>query len=180
MQETKCFMKLEHIYVITDESTINFKTINKNLNDLNFIFESHFNQKAKFSNDYVKILQGLDYLNLESLHLIEKALKGKKNSENFNYKKLNKERLTTIFKCLGFNIIYCPIIAENIFTELFLFANVKEGEIQEQNDNLRSSIVIRQSIFFDIAKHVIRNLTGTKCSFKKYFNLSYLIISKNK
>jgi hypothetical protein len=169
MKESKLATELKQIYLVAEDSNIIFKQVNQKQEiSLGFLFKN-----SKINSNSNQLLNGIDYLNLETLHNLEKV---RKIQENSIYKKLNKERLTTIFKCLGFNIIYCPTIAENIFNDLHALVNLKYKE-NEINDCIKSSIVIKQNIFYDIAKNVISNLTGTRCSFKKYFNLSCLIIS---
>lgn len=208
---------IENIYILSEESNIHFKQLGGSEEALNNL-RTKIQEKVpepKFSQDVLKILNGISYLNLEALNTIEKNVKisrknkkaGLESSNNFNnfnnvnntsiktelpvqitknnenpsilYKKLNKEKLTTIFKCLGFNMVYCPIIAKKIFINLSHLIQIKEEYDPGKSDFILSTVLIKQNTFYDLAKAVIKALTGTKCRIKKYFNLSYLIISKS-
>jgi hypothetical protein len=158
--------KIEHIYLVPDDFVLNVIDINDD--KINNIKKS---LSPSYKNDYQTILNGLDYLSLESINIIEKNKKE-------NIKKLNLELLVTIFKCMGFNLIYCPQIAERTFSDVFILVKIKYDNIPE--NYFTNSVVIKQNIFFDIAKNVTNNITdGHKCHLKKYFTLSYHIISKS-
>jgi 2-phosphoglycerate kinase len=194
---------IEHIYIVSEDSNIQFKQLagsEEMLTQLRIKIQEKL-PEPKFSQDVVKILNGISYLNLEALNTIEKNVKifkknqksggvnttnlktefFTKNNENpsLMYKKLNKEKLTTIFKCLGFNMVYCPLIAEKIFINLSHLIQIKEEYDSGKFDAILSTVLIKQNTFYDLAKAVIKGLTGTKCRIRKYFNLSYLIISKS-
>jgi hypothetical protein len=159
--------KIDLIYIVPDD--FNFKQIELGSDKENMIKERIFSPYYK--NDFQTIMNGIDYLSLESINIFEKKKKE-------NIKKLNREHLVTIFKCMGFNLIYCPQIAEKILNDLLILINIKFDTIVPE-DYFTTSIVIKQSIFFDISKNVINNITDkSKCHLKKYFNLSYIIISK--
>jgi hypothetical protein len=172
--------KLEQIYIINDESPINFKTKNFTLSEEDEL-KSNIGKiltNPKFNHDMLKIFNGIDYLNLGTINLIEKKfLKKEKGNKQNNFKKLNKEKLCTIFKCIGINMIYCPHITEKVFNDLSVLIEFKSKHL-EYADSIKSTVVIKQSIFYDIAKNVIRTLTGAEYKFSKYFHLSYLLISK--
>jgi len=170
--------KLEQIYIITDEMNLSFKLYECDEEKMKQKLKAIYKELASLNN-FIKIINGIHYLDLETLNIFEKKEKEtrRKKKSNPEIKKLNKERLSTIFKCLGFNIIYCPQIAENILNELNILLSIKY-ENEESTDCLKTSVVLRQSLFYTLAKYVIRNLTGTKCTIKKYFNLSCLITSK--
>ena len=93
-------------------------------------------------------------------------------------KKINKEQLTTIFKILGFNIIYCSKISECILTDLISLLMIKYEKIII--DCVKTSMIIDQNVFYDLAKNAVIKITGFKSHIKKYFNLAYLIVSKQK
>lgn len=163
--------KLELIYIIEDDANINFRHIDNEKTEL-FVNQVKCTLMPNYKNDIITILENIDYLDLETIKLIDKHNNIQKNR---SIKKINKEHLITIFMCMGFNIIYCPLIAEKILIDLQALINIKT---YNDSDSIMNSIVIRQKIFFDIAKNVIKRMTGTKCHLSKYFNLSYLIVSK--
>jgi 2-phosphoglycerate kinase len=157
--------KIDHIYIVPDDFV--FKQLEPDCEKKGRI-EKLLSQGYK--NDYLTILNGLDYINLESINAVGKNKKD-------NIKKLNREHIVTIFKCMGFNLIYCPQIAEGILSDLFILINIKFETIPE--NYFTSSVIIKHNIFFDIAKKVVAGVTGSsKCHLKKYFNLSYIIINK--
>jgi 2-phosphoglycerate kinase len=166
--------KAEHIYVVADESNISFKPFEGDKAILVTQIQSFF--KSELIIDEMKMINGISYLNLEILNVIDKNLIEcrKSKSNNLIYKKLNKEKLVTIFKCLGFNLIYCPQIAEEIYYLLNMLVTIKN----DTEGYMKSTVIVKQSVFYSIAKHIIKSLTGSSCKIKKYFNLSYLIISK--
>jgi hypothetical protein len=170
--------KLEQIYIITDEMNLSFKPFECDEEKMKEKLKAIYKEIPSLNN-FIKIINGTNFLDLETLNIFEKKEKEIQREKKWNqeFKKLNKERLSTIFKCLGFNIIYCPQIAENIINELNVLLSIKYENV-ESTDCLKTSVVLRQSLFYDLAKYVIHNLTGTKCTIKKYFNLSCLITSK--
>lgn len=173
-------IKIQQIYIINEDAAINFKHIEIDEEDLRMKIKEFLND-PKFINEELKIIRGMSYLTLETLNIIDKNCKEyqKLKKANLTIKKLNKERLATIFKCLGFNIIYCLQIAENIFNVISNLILLKtEYEKSSQNDYVKSKIIIKRKIFEDLSKYVIKTLTGSKCRIRKYFDLSYLIISK--
>jgi hypothetical protein len=176
-------IKIDQIYIVQEDSNI-FATLKNNpKNDASLKIKSRLNDEINslqlFSDD-LRFLNGVSYLNLETFNIIDKHLKEnqKLKSDGKIYKKLNKERLATIFKCLGFNIIYCLTIAENIFSVLGILINLKYEEF-DKTDYIKTSVLVKQNTFYQIAKNVIKDLTGKKCRIRKYFNLSYLIVSKS-
>lgn len=182
----KQIYRIDQIYIISDDLNIQFRATQQKEDEIIPKVNELLNN-PKFLNDIIKILNGIDYLCLENLNLIEKCHKEntRVKKQNLQVKKLNREHLSTIFKCLGFNIVYCPLIAENILNNLGVLINVKYEDTNnssvnnsKQNGIIKSSVIVKQGIFYDIAKNVVKALTGTKCHLCKYFNLSYLIISK--
>ena len=97
--------------------------------------------------------------------------------DQVSVKKINKEQLTTIFKILGFNIIYYSQISECIIQDLISLLRIKYEKIKI--DCVKSSMVIKQKVFYDIAKNAVIKITGFKSHIKKYFHLAYLIVSKH-
>lgn len=170
--------KVEQIYISAEDSNIAFKPYNKSEEELKEkIKQTKFT--TDFSGEEGKIVNGISYLNLEILNIIEKQLKEDlKFKKDPMFKKLNRERLATVLKCMGFNIIYCLQIADNIFSLLGGLISIKYEDLNK-DDCIKSSVIVKQNTFFNIAKTVISAMTGTRCRIRKYFNLSYLIVSKH-
>lgn len=171
------FNSLDRIYIVNEDLKINFEQIESN---------EIFLEKAKviltnkkYCDQIFKYLLNIDYLNVENFNKIDKFLKEKiKNNreDQVSVKKINKEQLTTIFKILGFNIIYCSQISECIMQDLISLLKIKYEQIKI--DCIKSSMVIKQKVFYDIAKNAVIKITGFKSHIKKYFHLAYLIVSK--
>src|ERR1700733_15421530 len=104
---------LDRIYIVNEDLKLSFEPFLSNENVIEKakdIFSSH-----KYHEKLLKYLHHIDYLNVENFNKIDKLLKEeiKKNMEDHTVvKKISKEQLTTIFKILGFNIVYCSQISE--------------------------------------------------------------------
>lgn len=171
------FNSLDRIYIVNEDLKINFEQIESNeifLEKAKVILKN-----KKYCDQIFKYLLNIDYLNVENFNKIDKFLKEKiKNNreDQVSVKKINKEQLTTIFKILGFNIIYCSQISECIMQDLISLLKIKYEQIKI--DCIKSSMVIKQKVFYDIAKNAVIKITGFKSHIKKYFHLAYLIVSK--
>lgn len=168
---------LDRIYIVNDDLKINYEQVDSgaiNVDKAKDIFA-----QKKYYDRLFKYLLNIDFLNVENFNKIDKVLKEelKRNfSDPVPVKKINKEQLTTIFKILGFNIIYCSQISECIIQDLISLLNIKYEKIKI--DCVKSSMVIRQKCFYDIAKNAVIKTTGFKSHIKKYFHLAYLLVSK--
>jgi hypothetical protein len=171
-------VNLERIYIVNEDLKINFEQIEP---------KDDYYEKAytiltikKYCDQILKYLLNIDYLNVENLNKIDKFLKEKRKNnreDQVSVKKINKEQLTTIFKILGFNIIYCSQISECIMQDLISLLKIKYEDIKI--DCIKSSMVIKQKVFYDIAKNAVVKITGFKSHIKKYFHLAYLLVSKH-
>lgn len=173
---TEILKHLDRIYIVNEDSKISFEHIECSAQVKEKAKEIFSNQK--YYEKLSKYLHHIDYLNVENFNKIDKFLKEeiKKNKEDqVIVKKINKEQLTTIFKILGFNIIYCSQISECIIKDLISLLKIKYENIKI--DCVKSSMVIKQKAFYDIAKNAVIKITGVKSHIKKYFNLAYLIVS---
>jgi len=170
------FKNLDRIYIVNEDLKINFEQIESK--ELYFEQAKEILPNKKYFNQVFKYLLNIDYLNVENFNKIDKFLKEKiKNNreDQVSVKKINKEQLTTIFKILGFNIIYCSQISECIMQDLISLLRIKYQEIII--DCVKSSMVIKQNVFYDIAKNAVIKITGFKPHLKKYFHLAYLLVS---
>ena len=169
---------LDRIYIVNEDLKINFEQIEPK--DDYFEKAKSILTNKKYCDQILKYLLNIDYLNVENLNKIDKFLKEKiKNNreDQVSVKKINKEQLTTIFKILGFNIIYCSQISECIMQDLISLLKIKYEEIKI--DCIKSSMVIKQKVFYDLAKNAVIKITGFKSHIKKYFHLAYLLVSKH-
>ena len=176
---SKSSKNLDRIYIVNKDLKINFEEYianNINLEKAKEIFSN-----KKYYDKILKYLLHIDYLNVENFNKIDKFLKTEINNlrkDQVSVKKINKEQLTTIFKILGFNIIYCSKISECILTDLISLLMIKYEKIII--DCVKTSMIIDQNVFYDLAKNAVIKITGFKSHIKKYFNLAYLIVSKQK
>jgi hypothetical protein len=169
---------LDRIYIVNEDLKINFEQIEPK--DDYFEKAKAILTNKKYCDQIFKYLLNIDYLNVDNFNKIDKFLKEKiKNNreDQVSVKKINKEQLTTIFKILGFNIIYCSQISECIMQDLISLLKIKYEEIKL--DCIKSSMVIKQKVFYDIAKNAVIKITGFKPHIKKYFHLAYLLVSKH-
>jgi hypothetical protein len=169
---------LDRIYIVNEDLKINFEQIEPK--DDYFEKAKAILINKKYCDQIFKYLLNIDYLNVDNFNKIDKFLKEKiKNNreDQVSVKKINKEQLTTIFKILGFNIIYCSQISECIMQDLISLLKIKYEEIKL--DCIKSSMVIKQKVFYDIAKNAVIKITGFKPHIKKYFHLAYLLVSKH-
>ena len=169
---------LDRIYIVNEDLKINFEQIEPK--DDYFEKAKAILINKKYCDQIFKYLLNIDYLNVDNFNKIDKFLKEKiKNNreDQVSVKKINKEQLTTIFKILGFNIIYCSQISECIMQDLISLLKIKYEEIKL--DCIKSSMVIKQKVFYDIAKNAVIKITGFKPLIKKYFHLAYLLVSKH-
>jgi hypothetical protein len=167
---------LDRIYIVHEDLKISYEQIDVNQINLDKA-KTIFSQK-KYLDRTLKYILHIDYLNVENFNKIDKVLKEelKKNvGEQVLVKKINKEQLTTIFKILGFNIIYCSQISECIMQDLISLLQIKYEKIKM--DCVKSSMVIGQKMFYHIAKNAVIKITGFKSHIKKYFHLAYLLVS---
>ena len=167
---------LERIYIVNEDLKINFQQFDSGETKIDKAKEI-FSTK-KYYDRVMKYLQNIDYLNVENFNKIDKFLKEeikKKKEDQVSVKKINKEQMTTIFKILGFNIIYCSQISVCILQDLHSLLKIKYENIEI--DCVKSSMVIKKKIFYDIAKNAVIKITGFKSRIKKYFHLAYLIVS---
>ncbi len=172
------FNSLDRIYIVNEDLKINFEQIEPK--DDYFEKAKAILTNKKYCDQIFKYLLNIDYLNVDNFNKIDKFLKEKiKNNreDQVSVKKINKEQLTTIFKILGFNIIYCSQISECIMQDLISLLIIKYEEIKL--DCIKSSMVIKQKVFYDIAKNAVIKITGFKPHIKKYFHLAYLLVSKH-
>lgn len=169
---------LDRIYIVNEDLKINFEQIEPK--DDYFEKAKAILTNKKYCDQIFKYLLNIDYLNVDNFNKIDKFLKEKiKNNreDQVSVKKINKEQLTTIFKILGFNIIYCSQISECIMQDLISLLKIKYEEIKI--DCIKSSMVIKQKVFYDLAKNAVIKITGFKSHIKKYFHLAYLLVSKH-
>ena len=169
---------LDRIYIVNEDLKINFEQIEPK--DDYFEKAKAILINKKYCDQIFKYLLNIDYLNVDNFNKIDKFLKEKiKNNreDQVSVKKINKEQLTTIFKILGFNIIYCSQISECIMQDLISLLKIKYEEIKI--DCIKSSMVIKQKVFYDLAKNAVIKITGFKPHIKKYFHLAYLLVSKH-
>lgn len=170
--------KLDRIYIVNEDLKINFEIFDPE--EINLEKAKEIFTNKKYYDRILKYLFHIDYLNVENFNKIDKFLKEEiKNhrEDQVSVKKINKEQLTTIFKILGFNIIYCSQISECIIQDLISLLRIKYEKIKI--DCVKSSMVIKQKVFYDIAKNAVIKITGFKSHIKKYFHLAYLIVSKH-
>ena len=167
---------LDRIYIVNEDLKLNFEQINSE--EINIEKAKEIFSNKKYYNQVLKYLLLIDYLNVENYNKIEKFLKDEKKNnhkDQVSVKKINKEQLTTIFKILGFNIVYCSQISECIIQDLNSLLQIKYEKIKI--DCVKSSMVIKQKAFYDIAKNAVIKTTGFKSHIKKYFHLAYLLVS---
>ena len=176
---SKSSKNLDRIYIVNKDLKINFEEYIAN--DINLEKAKEIFSNKKYYDKILKYLLHIDYLNVENFNKIDKFLKTEINNlrkDQVSVKKINKEQLTTIFKILGFNIIYCSKISECILTDLISLLMIKYEKIII--DCVKTSMIIDQNVFYDLAKNAVIKITGFKSHIKKYFNLAYLIVSKQK
>jgi len=175
-------LKLDQFYILNDDSIIKFnKTIVEDNTDQYKLLNTYLD-KSKFKDSQNAFLNKIDIISEETLKIIEKQLILEFNLSVFNsitVKKITKESLNLIFKFLGFNIVYCLQLAENVFTNLINFIKLKYDNYDFNNNAslLENGAICTHDVFFEIVKLTIIQISKKKCHFKKYFHLAYLSVS---
>jgi len=171
--------KLNQLYIINEESPIKLNDNTSTFNDsLKFKSLENYILKSKFQDNPLFFIKNVDVVSQENLRIIDKLLREEYEINIYNsltIKMITKESLNLIFKFLGFNIVYCQQLSENVFSNLIQYLQLK---YEIDNTLLENGAVCTYEIFFDIIKLAILQISKKKCHFKKYFHLAYLAVSK--
>ncbi len=169
---------LNQLYILNEDVNIKFQEVNISNNQHKLDLLQEYLQNSKYYKNPIFFLNNIDIVTDEVLSVIDEQRNQESTIEKYKFitiKKVNKEHLNMIFKFLGFNIVYCLQLAENVFTNLKSYLLLKYDDLS--NSLLENGAICRHDIFFDIVKLTITQIAKKKCHFKKYFHLAYLSVS---